>query len=230
MSRHYPVISHRVLDGAPPPAPEPGRTRVFRLDDGRHVLSDAAAPGTPVVAVTEIDMSEQVDVRVHTRLRERRLSLGTPIRVVLRCSVFDPVEVAQTRTSLAVAQLHEHLTGAVLVIAKATRRGPGFDDRLRQMLATRLYPPPARHAVPGMRIEVLEVSTGFADRPRRSRAAGAAGSSAGLTESARQAGTYYGDGSYGGSGHHGSGHHGSSGYSDSGSSDSSGGGGGGGSW
>ncbi|MBT0769552.1 hypothetical protein KIH74_11510 [Kineosporia sp. J2-2] len=168
MTSRYPIISHHELQpGETVGRPRPGRALVLHLADGRHLLAGSGpVPADAAVrAVTEVDVRTDVPLAVRARLKERRLSLGVPLRAEFRCTVFDPVAVAETRRTLAVTDLHGHLSTSVTTIARATRRGPGYDDRLRHLLQTRLNPPPGRHAVPGMRIDVSRAGSGFDDRP-----------------------------------------------------------------
>lgn len=165
MPSRYPIVSHHELDRNDVRThPRPGRALVLRLDDGRYLLAGSGTlpAGATVQSVTEVDIRENVPLTVRARLKGRRFSWGVPVLVETRCTVFDPVTVVATRRTLAIVDLQRHLATSVMTIARATRRGPGFDGRLKHLLQSRLNPPPGRYAVPGMRIDVSVTNSGFA--------------------------------------------------------------------
>ncbi|WP_217211802.1 hypothetical protein [Streptomyces sp. AC550_RSS872] len=166
MTTRYPILRHRELrprlrwsawrERRAPLAAGAGEVLVHEID-GEH--RTGAVDTARATAVTLVDVRPDVQLFAEWHLAPSDSAARFPVRVTYHCTVVDPVAVLRNRR-----------TGAWYpswVLAQDTRpfrlhgeHPEGDENGLQRALTALLSPSPAHRALPGIRVELGQVTVG----------------------------------------------------------------------
>ncbi|MFJ3777818.1 hypothetical protein ACIPX0_39640 [Streptomyces sp. NPDC090075] len=167
MTDRYPIVRHREL--RPRWRWSAWRERRHPLIAGRgqvlvHVVEGAytteTADPTRCSVVTLVDVRPK-HVSVHWELTASGKDWDFPVTVTFRCTVVDPAAVARSRRTGARLWDVQHVLAQDPRPSRLMRVHPvGDEDGLSLALTAMLQARPAHQDIPGVRVNLVEVSVG----------------------------------------------------------------------